>query len=1539
MAKLLKITGRAFGIILEWVLIFVILFLFAVRSSPVQTYLAEQATAYLSEELNTTVKVDRISIIFFSAAVIEGFLVLDQQGDTLASAESIYANVNDLDIFKRSFKLKNAEVDKLFLHVQKEVDGTFNHQFIKDYFTKPKKKKKDIYFTLDEGIVTNGRFRYDDYTKPVKTNYGIDYFHIATHNINGAIEEMTFIDHVFTGQIKEFSCKEKSGFELKDLVADASVSSGGVFLNELTLETERSKIKSSKFNLLSDTYTSFKYFVDSVEFDARLSESNVNLDDVAYFASALKGMNDNIRLSARLSQRVPNLRISDFDLRYRERTQLQGTINLTDYRNFMEGDFHEKLNYAFVDFNEIEELRLPDASKEPYLVLNEKIKRLGHFETEDILLKGKTDKFVLSASVIHTDLGAAQLINGIEFTKDEQTGGYKFMNEKESNYDVKFYELQLGTLINKKEIGILDGSFAVRGLIKPVPTYIDTTYVVEFDAISGNVKRFDYLDYSYKGITIHEGEYRDQQFTGKVDVKEDNLDLTYDGFIDFKENQHMVFTIDIADAFLDNLNFSERDSWMRSKFVVDIHGKTANSMYGKVHMDGFVYNREGKNIHIPSLDLLVKRTDLQDEFIISSSIVSGKIVGKVDFSRVIDDFKYQFAQVFPSLMRNEKIKSHNAELDEFSYDLTFHNTEEVLHLFFPDLTVEGETSLKGYYSGKEGNFNVNLEDADLTYKGVKFKDVSFNQIIDSVSVLGTYYADQVIFNDSLKFYHAAFETKGGKDDLYHTLRWEGEDTTSSLIAWHTTINDWNDYKFLLEPSYFYITDHRWDIAHESTLRILGDTIAVDYFELTRNNQLVLIDGIISSKRSDHLNFKVNDFEIEEISKFITSDYPMKGKLNGWGYLSDPFNQIEYVGDASLIGFHVKGREVGDIFIQSDWDSDEQSISARGDLIYKGNQTFDFDGHYYLDREYDPLDFRLNFDYTDIQFVNAFLDPDILSDIRGILVGGIQVCGTIDKPTLSGIAELESGSAYVDLLGVHFGVDGPIEIDNYGFYMNNIPVFDEEGNAGYLIGSVYHDDFTNFNFDLQFDLERDAINKDPLHPWKVVPLKKFLLLNAAYTPDQLFYGKGYGTGDVNIFGYTENLEITVNLQTQKGTKVNVPMYGIGELDEENDFIVFQDTIADTTKVKESLFDFSGVDLDLNFDVTEDAELKIVFDEQLGDELEATGSGDISIRLDNFGNVRMDGLYTVEKGIYHFAMRPIEMGPAVKERFFIEKGGTINWTGDPYNANLNLKTYYKTQADVSDISQDLLASEVSRDQPILCYLNLTESLLRPTIEFDIKAPQASDVDRQLIMRVTSDQDELNRQFFSLLIYNRFQPLAGTERNASAAANLITNQINSILSTVSDEYRLNVNYDNDFISGDKQYEFGFSTGFLDERLILSGSFGVETYTETNVDENQNELIGDINLEYLLNETGTFRVNIFNESTDKSVIIQNDLGKFTQGAGLTYKEDFNSFRDFKLIQAFLDLFRRKDKRKVKRDNERRPVPKDSGSIELLKPEEIECS
>lgn len=1512
----MKFIGRFFAIIADWSLICLIIFAFIIRTAPVQTFLAQQATSYLSKELGTTLRIDEVAIVFFDRIALKGVYVEDEKNKVLADIKTLHIRMEALDLARNKLTIAAVELDKGHIHINRDsLSGDYNYWFIQDYFSSgpSTSTSKPLDVDLNDIKLTNIHFTYDDYRKTYST-FGMDWDHLDFKNVNLFADNIKIRGNDVMCDIKNLSATEKCGFVLEKLSSKALVVGKGIYLDKLVIKTPLSDIKMEKMHLLMHQLPDVYTFEDSVTFDVKISPSIVSLKDVSYFASALEGMDQLVELSGKVTRKTKNLRIAGLDLKTGEKSRIQGTLNLPDFNDLDQSFFSEKLNYAYIDINDLKNIRMPKDNGGGFLQFDTYVERLGHFEGVHVKLDGFLDEFVIAANSVSTQIGGVRLDNGIRFKKNYENDSYIFEKSQASEYDVKVENFQLGQFLDDKMFGSLDGTFFFSG---EAFSFND----IRFDLIEGNVNHFDFMDYAYDNIRIENGSIVDNILTAKVDIQDDNLNLTYDGFIDFKEEQRMVFTVDLTRALLDNLGLTTVNSDLKSNFSVELEGTNENNISGKIYLDGLVYTEGNQTYTLPDkMEIAVTRGELTDRLTVKSDLGDAQIEGKIDFAQIANSFQDQLSQIMPALFSPPpKRKKNQLAKNNFNYSVTVKEMDEFLGVFVPGLKIENGTKISGKYSEQTSDFSLRLSSDLIAYEAYEFRNVSADQSALGQDLKMLLTVGDFKLNDTIHVQNILFNAVGSRDTFQSDISWNPDSENYSLVHWESRIIDQESFDIEIQPSQISIQQKRWDIKKNSLVEYRKDYISVKNFLFERLDQFISLDGKVSESAEDKLKVKISHLQLDDFAPIIQSPAELQGEVNGFGELWTPFTNIGYSGDASIKKLFVNNEEVGDVFVQSQWQKGKKSIELNGDLIYKNTQTFQFEGLYHLDQKNDVLDFNLLFDKTDIQFANAFMDPQVVSNIKGTLDGRILVKGSPDKPQLTGEVQLENASAKIGILGVTYSIKGEIYCDEYGFYMDNIPVIDEEGNGASLVGSIYHNNFLDWNFDLSFNLEDDAVRKDPVHPWKVLPLDRFMVLNTQYKEGDYYYGKAYMTGYANIFGYTDHLEINVDAKTRKGTSINFPMYGTSEIADEEGFIKF--------KPKDSLIqlnnpeiDFTGVDLNLNFDVTPDAKLKIIFDEKLGDEISADGSGRINMKVDNLGDISLNGTYTINQGVYNFVMGP------VKQNFFIQEGGYIAWTGDPYNANLNLKSYYKVKASLSEISVDQLGSANSANQEVLCYLDISQTLVSPAIGFDIEVPRADESGKALINRIKSDPEELNRQFFSLLLWKRFQPLKGSNAGASGTAlDLAANQINSMLSQLSQSYKLAVNLDAD-ATGDKTYEVGVSKEFLNDRLILSGSFGLENSSQTATNPNQNFLIGDVNLEYLLNEEGTFRVNIFNESNQSNLIQDNNQGLFKQGIGLHYQEDFTGYKNFKLIQYFLDLFRNSDKKRfpVKRKKSQTPVPKE---------------
>lgn len=1516
MTKVLKIIGRTIHSIVEIVVLLLIVFAFAIRTSPVQTKLAAYATEFLSKELNTKFVIEKIDIVFVDRVDLKGVLLMNEgMSDTIVSAKSLLVSVAGISSFQQQIHLKSVLLEDAICKLERAKDAEFiNLKFVIDYF-KPKKKKRKghLPFTVDKAHLKNVRFQFDN-NNIARREAGMDYQHLYISQIDLKAHDIKIRNGIITGIVDALAANEKSGFQLDKFRAGyLIVSDHGVELKDVNIQTPYSDIKSDDFKLVYQRYQQFRSFVDSVAFDVKLNKSTTSFTDISFFAPQLMGMNEKVEIEGKVSKFVKNLRVDKLVLKTGLKSEVRGTINLPDFRDLRNAFYQERIDYAFIDLADLQAIELPHRAGKRYIALSENVQRFNHFEANNVSLDGIFSQFVLAADNVSTSIGSVNMDNGILFTHNPANNSFLFSHSETSEYDVKVNHFNLGKFLNKPLFGEVDGLFLLSG---EAFSFTD----IHFNQMEGNVNRFDMDGYSYNNITVKNASLVDKILYAEVDIKDDNLQLNYNGTIDLNGEPKMMLQVDIKKALLGKLNYTnDLTSNLVANMVINTTGVNPNTMSGAGEVNDILYVEGTKIIHVPSLSFEIDRGQNADNLSIRSSIFNADFEGKMNFKTMNYVIKDQIQQLFPGVFALKPSKKINLEEhttdDCLAFNINIIDVRSLLNIFQPNLKVANGTVINGDYDVANRYFKMDLHSNEISYNNIVAKAIHWNQFADGSTISTDLTFNSLKLNDSITLDNFKFITNGNGQNLVSQLVWNPLTENATDIQWRTKILTSKKFDFVFEPSFFTINKQHWEISKEALVSIDSTSIDVTNFKLSSGEQFILANGKVSKNDADKLKFELNEVDLNKLSLMVGLNKTLAGKLNGWGYISNPYKNLSYMGDVKVLGLHVNNEEVGDVYAFSQWDKENNKVELSGDLLYRGLPTFQFKGMYDVSKKTDNLDFKLVFDKTNISFVNAFLEPLVIGNIKGFINGNLDVKGSISRPEIEGEVQLDNASAKVVMLGTTYKFNGPIKADKDGFYIDYIPVTDEEGNTGSMTGSIYHDDYKDWNFDLSLDLEEDYYKRDPEKSWVKLPLQKFLAMNTDGKKGELYYGKAYATGTVGIFGYLKNLEIDVNLKAQKGTWVDLSLFRQTELKEDN-FIEFV-SVDTTQQTPQKKINFSGVSLNLNFDVTPDAQVKMIFNEQTNDAITAFGNGKINMKMDNLGQLSLDGSYsTVEGSKYNFVLGPI------KETFYIADGGTITWTGNPYNATLNLDAYYKLKANLGDLSPELL---VSGNQEINCFLKLTESLMKPAIQFDIKAPKAPDTDKSILAQLTSEPDELNRQFFSLLLWKKFQPSKGSARaNGGAALDLATNQINSLLSQVSQDYKLNVDMNSDN-QGGSEYAFGIEKGFLDDKLVLSGSFGARNSTKGN--QTQSSVIGDIELEYKLNKEGTFRINVFNESNDnRNLQVSNDRGMFKQGVGIYYKESFNNSKDFKLLQKFLDIFRKKQNKRypVRRKKIQTPVPKE---------------
>jgi hypothetical protein len=377
------------------------------------------------------------------------------------------------------------------------------------------------------------------------------------------------------------------------------------------------------------------------------------------------------------------------------------------------------------------------------------------------------------------------------------------------------------------------------------------------------------------------------------------------------------------------------------------------------------------------------------------------------------------------------------------------------------------------------------------------------------------------------------------------------------------------------------------------------------------------------------------------------------------------------------------------------------------------------------------------------------------------------------------------------------------------------------------------------------------------------------------------------GQALIEGDLQGLRISSpELHTGEGTVLSLP---ISDYSQQNrlSYIRFvgtgnpSDTHQAAKRPQAETFD---LEFQLTAFVSPQAEINLIFDERLGDQIRVRGSGVLNVNVDAEANVSLSGQYSITEGDYLFTFANV-----FNRRFRISSG-TLNWVDDPLDAQVDLRAVYRLeQANLR--AWDTLQSLSTKLDVVM---NMTGSLLRPTITFGIEAPAVtlsqSFVVAQTMRLIENDPQELNRQVFSLIVTGGVAPLGqflGTGAGAGAASasmsEFLTNQLNTIIGrTVGQNIGISFGYN------DRVLVMNFRASLLNNRITIERNGAI-----SSGGANRDITLGNLSVQYRILpttrresvESGQLVAELFNREN----LVTGAFNTTTRGVGLFYRKEFD--------------------------------------------------
>ena len=1439
------------------------------QSKIVQTAIIAAVTKNLSEKTNTDISIKRVRIRPFKNVVLDEIYMSDQKKDTLLYIEQLVANIDLLSFKSKQINLASVELIKPEVSIEKYNLGEFNFNFLLDLYASDNAIViNDWLINGDVITLSNGFFTFKN---PTHTPQFAEF--VVFDNLNVELSDIKILpERNYSFKLSDLSMHSLSGFEMKKLSANFQYRDSTLIIDEFIASSKYSEVIIDTIHADLNAYLKSGMYED-VFYEVDITSIDFGFRDIAYWYSDFGKVEFSANLSGKLRGTLDDLRGRDFVINVGDFTRLNGDFYINGLPDYRSSYIFFDLNESFADLNEIRNLDLPPRIKTSIDNLPSFFDNLGAFSYRGNFT-GFLDDFVAYGTA-YSNLGTLRTDVSIRPHKEESL----FLSGQAAVID-----LNIGEIFGNDDLDKITFNGDLFGTID---------YDANFDfVLDGRIDSLDYRDYRFRMIDI-DGEMINDRFAGALNITDPNIEMNFHGKLDLSsELPEFNFNASVGYINLGNLNLIE-NNYSVASFDVDANfsGNSVNNIKGNVLFDRLYFENENDSVTISQIEMINTVGHVQNIFTVRSDIVDGEIIGNYNFQEMGQSLISFYQHYLPSSYYTSEPQLNSS--DDFSFSFRVKDIDPLARLFRPGLELAPDILIEGNYNAALQRAALETAIPFLSFDNKEFENITMRLDAHEDQFFCRTNSGKINIGRRSSLYNFTVNVSGANDQLDIDLFWNNyqNQTYSGTIKTSTSFEKTNtSYPHVvidIEPANLYFADSLWHLAKTQIL-VDSSSIQFDNFSFYSHNhkQYLNIDGLIAENPDAVLNIGANNIDLLLLEPLMaTSDFT--GYINGQASLQDAYSHFMLEMEMEISNLSFNRNRMGDLILESYWDTEEDNLVSNLEIVNNNDLLLSATGT--IDPIYGELDLQLDFIETPIAILEVFI-PSTFNAYEGLVSGSVHLNGDVKHlkhdGMLTPVGKCKMGISYLNTI---YSFDDPVHFKGDSIVFQNINIFDVYGNRGVLRGQISHKSFKNMEYDLSIEASR-------IHA-----------LNTTIHDNPYFYGAAFLSGDVEITGADLDILISGNVRSERGTVVNIP-FETASSAQRYDFVEFVGTRQLEQTLTEYNVSTSGLNINFDLEVTPEARLQIIFNNQMGDIIRGTGNGNLQVRVDRNYNIDLYGDYIIEEGDYLFTLQNV-----VNKRFSIERGSTMEWIGDPYDALIDITAVYKVKPSLHDLFVGAYDNvDLSRRIPVDCIIYLKETLNQPDISFAVELPTAEERIKDEVSQLIATPEDVNKQIISLLMLGRFYTPeffagraageTGAELVGTTASELISNQLSNWLSKMSNVFDLGVNYRPGNEITNDQLEFAISTQILNDRITINGNFANNANPTSN---NNSEIIGDFDFNIKLTENGKFQFKAYNRSNDNLIY---DTAPYTQGIGFSYREDFNRFAD--LVKRYKALINRRNRK-----------------------------
>ena len=1442
----------------------------SIQTPRVQTWLSQKIIGKVTAGADARINFGKIHIKPFNTVIIKDVEVIDKNPcdssarDTLFSAEYIIARLSLRGLRdKEGIHIGRAYVRGARMNMVIEGSHTNLERMFGIRKDRVKKDSHANVFDIRRAIVNGMTFRLQNFRKDSKDyGEGIDWDDLEVTDINIEARNLKLADKIMSGTLDMLTFREKSGYVCTGMSGSVKAGRGSSAISDLSISDEWSEVHIPGFTMKYSCAQDFKDFIDKIRIEAGIGKSRLSMNTLKYFVPGL----DMEPLTMDIDGAEIQGNVSDFSIgRLEARVSgsdaslaVKGRVTgLPDIRSTTADIRIDTLSFTT---SAIEEIIASVSGKEiPELSGYAK----GHVFRFRGVARGGINSLNVGG-VFKSGLGSVVPklhIKGL-LDKDSVT----VVSGKLRTFDLDIGKAVGSDIIHECTMNSsLKASFGKEG-----PR-------LEIDSLI--VDRLNVNGYDYSGIAAA-GTLEQDAFDGKIVCSDPNLSFLFQGIFTVSSktrNGLYKFYANIGYADLNAMNLDKRGmSRISLQTSADFTRVKGRDLLGNIKADNIVLENEHGKYDIGDITVSSHSSDSLYRIKLASDFASGSFIGSGSLPEFIKDFKdLALKEQLPAIYSDSAYVWNG---NRYDLSLSLSNTMDLLSFLAPGVYIADNTEMGMSISG-DGIIKGKLKSQRLAYREQFIKDLTFDFRSDTTGFSGEMLSETInaatlsLKNNSLKLY--AKDNHIGAGFTYDN---QGELVNRGELYILGDLSRRPDgklqSKISLLPSSVYLNAREWSIM-PSELTICDKDIDVTNIEFTSGEQSLRIFGGLSDSVEDTLTLDVERFDISIINPLLGKTAAFAGTATGKALLASSGKGKSLSVDFLCDSANISGSRMGTVRMGCRWDNSSDIISLEAVNFLDGKTSFDIKGSYAAGSK--EIGASALFSGFDLSCVSAYTGG-IFSETSGALSGEFRVSGKT-----SGL-EIESTGARFDnallriaFTNVPYTVNGNFRVDSRGVYFDDISLADRFGNQGKVTGEITYENFRDIKFDTRINAERiECINLDE-------------------KMSDAFYGNIFATAGISITGPLNSMKMAVEATTTGQGQLHVPVSG-SATSSSSDLLTFKQIKVDKaidpyeimmSRLQKREKSKSNFEINLIVAATPGIEAFVEIDKSTGNVLSGYGSGTIDLDINPGKDIfNISGDYTLAGGSYRF----VTLGFA--KDFSINEGSSVKFNGDIMESILDIDATYMTKTSLGTLIAD--TSSVSTRRLVECGIHISDKISNPRFQFSINVPDIDPTVKARVESALSTEDKVQKQFLSLLVSNSFLPdeQSGIVNNTSLLTSnvsaIMSNQLNNIFQKLDIPLDLGLNYQtND--RGNDIFDVAVSTQLFNNRVIVNGNIGNRQYTSGSTN---NDVVGDLDIEIKIDRPGAFRLNLFSHSADQYTNYLDNSQR--NGVGLTYQQEFNSFKEF---------------------------------------------